>query len=71
LVFLIGSEEPGHTRFICEPPFPVVPTGRWNRYTGAAGLVTSTIDVPFGSFLPVRGLNDGNGVPVTGFVPNA
>src|SRR6266478_4773254 len=79
LLSWIGNVLPSHMRLsYCAPPavgsaggVTGVPTGIWNRYTGLAGSVTSMIDVPFGSFLPVRGLNDGSCCPVTGFVPSA
>src|SRR5947209_2073210 len=60
---------PGTTRFICAPPSAPLATWRWKRYFGFLGSVTSTIDVPFNSFTPVSGLNDGRRAPVTGSVP--
>src|SRR2546426_8089639 len=62
---------PSFTRFICAPPSAPLATGRWKRYFGLLGSVTSTIDVPFNSFTPVSGLNDGKRAPVTGSFPSA
>src|SRR5687767_11738049 len=52
-----GSVLPLHTRAICAPPCSPAPAspGMWNRYRGDRGLVTSRIDVPFGSTWPVIG----------------
>src|SRR5205809_514002 len=55
-----GFALPLQTRTICAPPAsppPAASPGIWARYFGCFGLVTSTIDVPFGSCLPVRGLS--------------
>src|SRR6185503_13881200 len=52
-----GSVLPSHTRTICAPPVSAMPgsPGIWARSVGALGLVTSRIDVPLCSCLPVSG----------------
>ena len=50
-----ASDLPSQIRTICAPPDSYLPSwpGMWRRYFGCAGSVTSTIEVPFGSALPV------------------
>ena len=52
-----GRVLPSQTRTIWAPPDSYVPgtPGMCRRYLGLAGSVTSTIEVPFGSALPVIG----------------
>src|SRR5713226_6586973 len=53
-----GSVLPSHTRTICAPPASALPIspGMWDRYLGCFGSVTSRIDVPLCSCLPVSEL---------------
>src|SRR5579864_9303411 len=59
LLFARGRSAPLHARTIWAPPASPWPVGApriWARYFGCFGSVTSTIDVPLRSSLPVTEL---------------